>query len=327
VTAGEPPNPYAAPTTALAHGAPAGAAPQAGVRKTSRWVAVIVALLAYPLSGAGFYLLGLPRRSIGWMAAGIVGWLLLIGCVWGPLPKIVPIAVVAMIVVLIASVVATAIAKPSSTRVKRAVLSAVLLIIGARVGNAAVKAWIVEAFQIPSGAMMPTLLVGDHIFIKKRTADVARGDVIVFEFPMDRRTDYVKRVVAIGGDTIEVRDGVPSINGVALDHQPIAEPCVYDDSGPPEDRGARSCTLVRETNAGHAYTIMLIPDAPARDHPRTTIPPGQVFVMGNNRDNSYDSRVWGTVPVDHIKGVATVIWWSSAPKGAMRWSRVGHGVE
>ena len=176
--------------------------------------------------------------------------------------------------------------------------------------------------------MIPTLLVGDHIFVKKGRASVARGDVIVFEFPLDRHTDYVKRVVAIGGDTIEVRAGVPLINGVPLDHQPIAEPCVYrDDSAPPEDSDPQPCTLVRETNAGRSYTIMLEPAHRAQDFPRTTIPSGEVFVMGNNRDNSYDSRKWGTVPVDHIKGIATVTWWSKVPNGPMRWSRVGHGIE
>ena len=324
MTAEQPPNPYAAPTAALFDGtAAATTAPPRG-RRPSRLVAVIVALLAYPLSGAGFYLLGRPRHTIAWMTAGIVAWLLLIGSVWGPVPKLVPIAIAAMIAVLIVSLIATAIAKPGPTPVKRAVLSAILLIVGARLGNAAVKQWVVEAFQIPSGAMIPTLLVGDHIFVRKSGSSVARGDVIVFEFPQDRSTDYVKRAVAIGGDTIEVRDGVPLINGAPLDHQPIDQPCRTGD-GSADDAG--ECKLVRETNAGRTYTIILEPDHPAQDHPRTTIPPGHVFVMGDNRDNSYDSRKWGFVPADHIKGTATVTWWSKAPNGAMRWSRVGHGIE
>ena len=327
MTADQPPNPYAAPTAALSDGTPAATTTAPRGRKPSRLVAVIVTLFAHPLSGAGFYLLGRRRQFIAWTIAGVAALLLLIGAVWGPAPKLVPIAVAAVIAVLILSLIATAIAKPGPTPVKRAVLWAILLIVGARLGSVAVRHWVVEAFQIPSGAMMQTLLVGDHIFIKKSHSRIARGDVIVFEFPLDRSTDYVKRAVAIGGDTIEVREGVPWINGAALDHQPIAEPCVYDDSGPPEDRGARTCTLVRETNAGHTYTIMLMPDAPAQDHPRTTIPPGHVFVMGDNRDNSYDSRKWGTVPADAVKGVATVTWWSKAPNGAMRWSRVGHGIE
>jgi signal peptidase I len=71
---------------------------------------------------------------------------------------------------------------------------------------------------------------------------------------------------------------------------------------------------------------MLEPDHPAMDHPRTVIPPDSVFVLGDNRDNSYDSRRWGTVPVDAIKGKATVLWWSSGKTG-IRWSRIGRGIE
>jgi signal peptidase I len=324
----EPPNPYTAPTASLADGvAPAEARPASTARKPSRFLAVVVALFTNPLSGAGFHVLGRGPQAAVWTAVGVFIYGLLITACWAPLPKVVPILIAAMLAVFAAAVVATALTKPA-VRPKRAVLSAVLLIVAAIVSNTAVRLWVVEAFQIPSGAMVPALLVGDHIFVRKGRRHIARGDVIVFEFPMDRRTDYVKRVVAIGGDTIEVRDGVPSINGVPLDHEPIAEPCTYrDESTPATDGEPQRCTLVRESNAGRAYTVMLSPDQPALDSPRTQVPPGEVFVMGDNRDNSYDSRKWGTVPADAIKGVATVTWWSKAPHGAVRWSRVGHGIE
>ena len=119
-----------------------------------------------------------------------------------PLPRLSVIALAAMLTVWLAALVATAITKPGGAPVKRALLMAVLLIVAGRGSAFAIKEWLVEAYQIPAGSMMPTLLVGDHIFVKKGRGDTARGDVIVFEFPVDRSTDYVKRVVAVGGDTI-----------------------------------------------------------------------------------------------------------------------------
>ena len=316
-----PPNPYAAPSAALAdEGATPPETGQPGPRKPSRGVAFLVALFATPLP-AGFYMLGGRRRFIAWTAASVLAWGLIIVAVRAPLPRLSVIALAAMMAVWLASLVATAITKPAGAPVKRALLMAVLLIVAGRGSNFAIKKWLVEGYQIPAGSMMPSLLVGDHIFVKKGRAATARGDVIVFEFPPDRSTDYVKRVVAVGGDTIAVTDGIVSINGVALEQSPIEGECpAREEPGP--------CKLVRESNAGRSYTLMVDEDHHATDHPRTTIPDGHVFVMGDNRENSYDSRVWGTVPVDHIKGVATVIWGSKDPKaGGVRWSRVGRGID
>jgi signal peptidase I len=329
VSAGEPPNPYAAPTAALSDGqTTTGAAPSARPRKPSRVGAILLSLLAYPLAGAGLYLLGRQRRFAFWVVSTVLLWATMITAVRTSAPKLAVIAMAATLLCALAALIDTAFVKAGEARtLGRAWLIAIALFLGGRAGAFAVRLWVVEAFQIPSGAMMPTLLVGDHIFVKKGRANVARGDVIVFEYPRDRNTDYVKRVVAVGGDRLQVTGGIVSINGVALEQTPVEAECPVEPpmpGGPADDLGA--CKLARESNAGHAYTIMRSPDRAAADFGPITVPDGQVLVFGDNRDNSADSRIWGGVPLDHIKGTATVIYWSSASTG-IRWSRIGRGIE
>jgi signal peptidase I len=315
VTTPDPPNPYVAPSTPLADGA-VGMEPPRG-RKPSRLAAVVVALLAYP--GAGLWVLGLRRRFVGWTAAVLLALALLIAGVWVPVPKLTIAATILLAGAALSALVATLISKPGRPRARYVLPIAVGLIIASHGGARAIRYWLVEAFQMPSASMMPALLVGDHMYVKKGSGGIARGDVIAFKFPQDTRTDYVKRVVAIGGDTINVTGTVVSVNGIPLDHVELADEC------PPLDEPG-ACKLVRETNAGRSYTIMLT-GYPASDHPSTVVPEGHVFVMGDNRDNSYDSRKWGTVDVELITGKAKITWWSKAPGGPVRWSRVGRAIE
>jgi signal peptidase I len=207
------------------------------------------------------------------------------------------------------------------------------------------RAFVVEAFQIPSGSMIPTLEVGDHIFVSKfsyglsipftdtkilQYGQPARGDVIVFKFPQDHSTDYIKRVVGLPGDTVEVRQGQLYVNGQEIRRERIRMPCHYSEvtnAGVPDDH---DCEHWVETLGSKVHDTILEPSHPATDFPRMVIPAGEVFVMGDNRDNSYDSRKWGTVNMDLIKGRALIIWWSrgnskpwdpSAWLQAIRWRR------
>ena len=206
------------------------------------------------------------------------------------------------------------------------------------------RAFVVEAFQIPSGSMIPTLEVGDHIFVSKfsyglsipftdtkilQYSQPSRGDVIVFKFPQDTSTDYIKRVVGLPGDTVEVRQGQLYVNGNEIHRERVPERCHYSEvstAGVPDDH---DCERWVETLGKKVHDTILEPAHPAQDHPRTVIPPGEVFVMGDNRDNSYDSRKWGTVKMNLIKGRALIIWWSRGtaapnPVGwakAIRWKR------
>ena len=216
------------------------------------------------------------------------------------------------------------------------------------------RAFVVEAFQIPSGSMIPTLEVGDHIFVSKfaygisvpftntkifQFAEPERGDVIVFKFPNDPSIDYIKRVVGLPGDVIEMRGEELYINGrpVARHKMPHMYRC--NDAPPHPDSGPvlhgmladdDECELWVETLGKVEHETVLEPHRGGRDFGRTVVPPGHVFVMGDNRDNSSDSRVWGFVRHDLIKGKALIVWWSRAPSDgwslgswfkAIRWGR------
>jgi len=323
VTANEPPNPYAAPGTVVADGG--AVAPTA--RQPSRLLATATTFLAYPFVGAGLVILGARRRLVAWVTTGVLLQATLIVAVRLPLPRLSVAALAGITLAAILAVVHTALTRPQAGhRGGRAWLIAIALVLGAKGAGLFVKYALVESFRLPSGSMVPTLLVGDQVFVKKGAGDVARGDVIVFRYPADPSTDYIKRVVAIGGDAIEVKHGVPWINGTPLAQTAIGAPCSFRDESAPGE-AAQDCTLARETNAGRAYTVMLTSTYHAQDFDRIVVPAGEVFVLGDNRDNSMDSRKWGPLPEGLIKGKATVIWWSMEPTCTARWSRVGHGVE
>ena len=213
--------------------------------------------------------------------------------------------------------------------------------------------FVLEAFKIPTGSMIPTLEVGDHIFVNKfiyglrvpfsnelwftRWGTPERGHVIVFRYPKDPSKDYIKRVVAVAGDKVRVQGHDVYINGEKLQH---AERQTFDLSG-------IQYTGYREHSHEdtHQYTVQYQHDGnplrrfPYRDPmldgldcpnaldgvPTCTVEPGYVFVMGDNRDNSQDSREWGGVPHRLVKGRAMFIWFSWGPRG-IDWGRFGKAV-
>ncbi|MBX5481067.1 MAG: signal peptidase I [Myxococcaceae bacterium] len=194
----------------------------------------------------------------------------------------------------------------------------------------------IEPFRIPSGSMIPTLQIGDQIFVNKFIYGVRipfinevpfvivrrpeRGDVIVFNNPLDESRDFIKRVIGVPGDTVELRDGVVYINGVAQPRELVQADYVYWDA--PEDmRGnthwiSNEIALYRENLDGHVHLAGEALSGPRRDGAGPfKVPEGHVFVMGDNRDNSADSRFgFGVrpgvafVPYGNIKGKAMVIW-------------------
>lgn len=180
-----------------------------------------------------------------------------------------------------------------------------------------IRTFVIQAFKIPSGSMIPSLLVGDHLLVNKfllgTPVDIPftninlfrmpglrkpnRGDIIVFKFPSDPTRDFIKRVIAVGGDVIEGKGKDVYVNGNKLVESYIRH---SDDSVRPGD-------FDRRDNFG-----------PVK------VPDGTVFVMGDNRDQSHDSRFWGTVDEKLIKGKAIIIYWSwDSESKWVRFKRIG----
>lgn len=200
------------------------------------------------------------------------------------------------------------------------------------------RSFLVEPFKIPSGSMMPTLLVGDFILVNKYVYGIRlpvidkkiinvgspeRGDVMVFRYPEDPSLDYIKRVVGLPGDKISYRNKRLTING-----KPLKMEADGDYSYVKSGLNYVTATLYRETLGKHNHTSLVQRDAPtvrlddvrqfpnldncnyAEDGFSCTVPAGHYFMMGDNRDDSNDSRYWGFVPDRNIVGKAFMIWWN-----------------
>jgi signal peptidase I len=258
----------------------------------------------------------------------------------------------------------------------------------------ALRTFVVEAFTIPSGSMIPTLAVGDFLFVNKLSYGVripfadkmvtqwdspGQGDVIVFVFPCDTSVDYIKRVVALPGQSIDIaRDGVVTVDGQVMGELPVGAMADYRDFEPRPDSAAESPvspggeiykfdarlgeqrfqTLHKADALGAASWSEFVAGRATQSWESRNrkqycsdgtgafteaafldirlpwkVPEGHVFVMGDNRDNSLDSRFWGFVPMGNIKGKAMFIWlsWDSSkawsrPWEKIRWHRLGQAV-
>lgn len=179
-----------------------------------------------------------------------------------------------------------------------------------------IRAYVVQAFKIPSGSMIPTLVVGDHILVNKMIygtklpfsdrkvlafREPRGGDIIVFKFPKDPKRDFIKRIMAVGGDVIVSRDRIIYVNG-----KPVEEPYAQ-----------HTDSLIRPARYG-----------PRDNFGPIVVPEGKYFMMGDNREQSEDSRFWGFVDAEHIRGKAMIIYWSwDKQKYLPRLGRMARTVE
>jgi len=226
---------------------------------------------------------------------------------------------------------ATAISQPARKSVFREYAEAIVV---AMLLAFAIRVFVVQAFKIPSGSMIPTLLIGDHILVSKLSYGIQwpgdckvqmafppmncyashlliefgkpqRGDIIVFRFPEDEEKDFIKRIVGTPGDTVQIKNKVVLVNGTPLDDKAFTQRI---------DPGIIDGTINPRDNFGPV-----------------TVPEGSYFVMGDNRDQSLDSRFWGYVREEKIRGKAFRIYWSWSGQGDwnewVRWDRFGKAIQ
>lgn len=315
--------------------------------------------------GSGHILLGENKRALGWLAATMVLSLLLPYSPW--------IMLLAVLGTRIGSAVDLWWVSKSVKEVPEfgtATLRfigfgalAMVLLVGVRITSA-------EAFKIPATSMEPTLRIGDHLFVKKLMAEPARGAVAVFVYPCEPNKDFVKRIVALAGDLVEIRCDKLYVNGEAVPSSALDSQCSYWDRGP-VDWEERECSLFAESLGGHDYHVIhdrqgaAVGQSGALDFPGTSlpscqnaprgearvesaqgslvdaknssggicdqqraykVPDGHFFVMGDNRANSSDSRIWGPVPNGNLRGIASYIWWSRQ-RDTVGWGRIGQSLK
>lgn len=199
------------------------------------------------------------------------------------------------------------------------------------------RSFLFEPFRIPSNSMMPTLLTGDFILVNKYNYGIrlpvldekivsigapARGDVVVFRYPEDPATPFIKRVVGLPGDEIGYYNKTVYVNGKPMPQEEIG---IYTGEGP--GAGMTGASHRRELLDDRPHDILVQSSSYPSPGGKLKVPEGHYFVLGDNRDNSRDSRYWGTVPDENLIGRAFGIWMHWDSQGGFEWSRIGTSIQ
>ena len=355
---------------------------------------VLVAIMSLLFPGFGQAAVGKTRTGLVWALAVPLATLATLAWVW---------LFFVGFVVRCAGAIVAAVTLRNTDRVEAISGGALGMIAISVLSFFGLRTFVLEGYKIPSSSMYPTLEIGDHIFVNKFIYGVRvpwttikffefrgpkRGEVIVFIYPCDPDRDYIKRVVALAGQTVEVRCNVVYVDGVAVPSKLAEADLNYQDySETSEQWFPRSVSRYEETVDGNTYSTYHDVDRPIREQQRAAgtltegdsrdfplrekpfapncsntedaakdikpqtlgkivedkpagkagvcepqlhyvVPEGHIFVMGDNRNNSNDSRVWGAVPIENIKGKALFIWLSFKQSVIdLRWSRIGDFVK
>ncbi len=242
-------------------------------------------------------------------------------------------------------------ARPAKKTASETALEWVKSIVFAVLAALVLRIFVVEAYRIPTGSMKDTLLIGDFLLVNKfiygvRTPDhipllnieiphfrlpglrkPKPGDIVVFKYPLNMRMNYIKRCIAVGGQTVEIRNGDVYVNGRPEGKKEY----VGKEYDPEEGRFVYLYRITREDGKTYVIRHAAETDPRVENWGPVKVPPGHYFMMGDNRDNSQDSRYWGFLPHDNIVGKAMIIYWSwdsTVPLykifHKIRWSRIGH---
>lgn len=309
--------------------------------RVSRWRRLLAVMLSIT-PGAGHGLLGRWKRGAAWLGACLL------------LQALIPVlglpGFVLVLGVFVGAAVDVARLPPREQGVPRVgwvLLGLVCFWSVSGVVASATRRWLAEPFVVPSGSMQPTLYIGDHFYTDKTVGGPSPlralewGEVIVFTPPWQPEVRYVQRVVAVAGDVVMIRGGRLHVGGQPVGRTPLGG---CEGLGLALDGAEVSCRRYEEVLGEHRYQVLLDEGPGGRslgDFPSATVgcpegmetrgdgcvvPEGHVFVLGDNRDNAFDSRFRGPVPVENVVAAARFIHFSWSPGLGVRWSRLGTTV-